>query len=189
MKKLIVLLIILAMVNVANAGIIDIVIASLNGQPIDPHVNEITITPTDEVDLAIIFTAPASEYLYGLGVTVNVDGPATMDYSQLVAHAAFDGSLEVINPPEIIESGGLGNGPQGAGEPIDVVWNILLHCDGLEDVVVWLTDDQLMNTIVIDADYNILDYEYSPAITIHQPEPMTLALLGLGSLLIRRRKR
>jgi len=192
MKKLMFLLIILAMVNVANAGIIDIAITSLNGEPITPT-NKITINPTDEVDLSIMWTAPDTEYLFALGVTINVQGPGTLmlDPEGIVAHADFDPTLEVIDPvhSEIIEAASW-LGPQGMVEPIDVVWNILLHCDGEGDVIVWLTDDRLINTIVVNGDFDELPYEYSAAITIHQiPEPMTLTLLGLGGLVLLRRRK
>lgn len=54
-----------------------------------------------------------------------------------------------------------------------VIDNILFHCDGPEDVVIWL----------MDTDFNVWDKQ-----VIHQvPEPITIALLGLGGLFLRRR--
>jgi len=80
MKKLLLLFMVLGLVSVANAGIIDIVITSLNGQPIDP-VKEITIMPTDVVDMQIIFNAPTTEYLFAVQSYINVLGPAVLDWS------------------------------------------------------------------------------------------------------------
>jgi len=174
MKKLMVLLIILAMVNVASAGIIDIVIASLNGAPITPT-KEISIFPTDVVDMAITFEAPNTEYLFALGVTINVSGPASLlaptTEQPIYNHADFDDTLQVINLPVIIEGASwLGPQGQGVGNPLQVVWNVLLHCDDIGDVLVYLTDDPLQNTLVVDEDFNTLELVwpwrgYSPANT------------------------
>jgi hypothetical protein len=53
-------------------------------------------------------------------------------------------------------------------------WDIEVHCDGPADCVVDLYDA---------SGYTLID-----TIVIHQPEPMTIALLSLGGLFLRRRK-
>lgn len=193
MKKLLLLFMILGLVNVASAGIIDIVITSLNGQPIAPT-KSITIDETDIIDLAITFEAPATEYLFAIGATVNVDGLASLDLTQTVAHGDFDPTLHAIGPDEApvwIVEGASWLGPQGAVEPVAVIENVLIHCDGIgDDVLVYLSDDPLMNTIVIDENFNFMDWSYGPGVVVHQiPEPMTLTLLGLGGLFLVRRKK
>ncbi len=190
MKKLIVFLAILAMVNVASAGVIDIVVSSLNGQTITPT-KEITIMPSDTVDMQITFTAPDTEYAFGLGSIINVTGPATLDISQTVRHADYDSTLELkgTNPPWIVE-GGTWLGPQGTGQPVSLVTNLLLHCDGKGLVTVGLMDDPVFGSYVSDAQWNPVDWSYGTGVVIHQvPEPMTLTLLGLGSLFLARRKK
>jgi len=192
MKKLLFLFMILGLVSVANAGIVDIVITSLNGEAIDPAVREIDVRYTDIIDLAIIFEAPADEYLVGCGVTINIDGLASLDLSQTTAHAAFDPLLHAVGPDWIVEAASY-LGPQGVVEPLKVIENILIHCDSdnpINDVYVYLTDDPLQNTYVGDENFNPVDWSYGPGVVIHQiPEPMTLTLLGLGGLFLARRKK
>jgi len=166
MKKIICLLIILATAGVANAAVIDIAITSLNGEPV-PMTNEITVSPTDVVGLAITFDAPPTEFLYCLGVTVNVDGPAALHLYQIEFSPDFDPFNYCIYPPDLIFTA-LDMGIQGQGEPVQAVWNILIHCDDVGDVQVYLTDDPGHNTIVINEDLDELPYEYGPGVTIHQ---------------------
>ncbi len=170
MKKTMIFIIIMATAGVANAAVINMAITSINGEPIDP-VNEMVVYPTDVVGLSITFYAPPTEYLYSLGVTVNAGSTSTMDMSSVVAHPDFDPEMEWIDPPVIIECGVLNLGPQGAGEPIEVVWNILIHCDGVDDFYVRLTDDPGQNTIVIDENLDIVPYEYGPGVLIHVDGP------------------
>lgn len=95
MKKLLVLLVVLGFVSAASAGIIDIKITSLNGQPIVPPVSEITITPSDIVDLTIVWTAgDTGRYLFSLTSFVNVNGLGTLDLTATARNAAMDSTLE-----------------------------------------------------------------------------------------------
>jgi hypothetical protein len=78
----------------------------------------------------------------------------------------------------------------------DIVWNIEFHCTGKGEVLIDLTLNGLSqyaeyekttsggNWVWVDMTADDLG-----GLTIHQvPEPMTIALLGLGGLFLRRRK-
>lgn len=188
MKKFIGVLVILAMVNVANAGLVDLVITSLNGEQIQPT-KEITIKPSDIVDLQIWWTAPATDYLFALGAKFDVQGPGTLDTSAIVRNAAFDGTLEAKGPDFIVEAGSF-LGPQGAVEPVVAVANLLLHCDDIGRVILSMGDYAGSPTLVVDEGFNLLPFEFGAPVIINQiPEPMTLTLLGLGGLFLARRKK
>jgi len=169
MKKTMIFIIIMATAGVANAAVIDIVITSLNGEPVTPT-KEIFIYPTDIVGLAIMFDAPPTEYLFGLGVEIVVDGPATLDLYQIEFSPDFDPFHYSIYPPDLIFTA-LDMGIQGQGEPVQVVWNILVHCDDIGEFFVYLTDDPGQNTIVIDENLDIVPYEYGPGVLIHVDGP------------------
>jgi hypothetical protein len=179
------------MVNVASAGKVDIQISSLNGSPITP-VKEITILPTDYIDMDITFDAPNTEYLFSIGIVFNVVGPGTLDLASTVRHADYDSTLERkgTNPPWIVEAGSW-LGPEGTHPAIVLaVRNILLHCDARGLVTITLSDYSKNPTDVTDGEWNSVPFQYGSGVIIHQiPEPMTLTLLGLGSLFLARRKK
>jgi hypothetical protein len=196
MKKLMVLLIILGLVNIANAGVLDIVISSLNGQPIDP-VKEITIGYSDEVNMDIIYTLapdePLPKYLFGLSVEVMTQGPGELDLTQLTwPTGLWDESISGSEGNLIWGfAKELDSIPGVQGQDLVVVDHLLWHCGGPEDVFIWLVnsfDTLAGDSVELDGDYNASRPDFGPGVTIHQPEPMTLALLGLGGLFLRRRK-
>jgi hypothetical protein len=207
MKKLMILFIVLGLVNIASAGVVDITINSLNGVSLAAPVKEITILPTDKIDFRITFTAPNTEYLFAIGSQINVSGPGSLDWSQFVyatydpdedlwtnvdIHSRFDPALHLRGNNWIVEASTVTQGPRGTGLEIWVVKNILLHCDAFGTVKIWLTNYAGSDgTIVVDSVYNQVPWQYGAGVTIHQliPEPMTLTLLGLGSLFLARRKK
>jgi hypothetical protein len=167
MKKVMVLLMVLGLVSAANATVIDIVITSLNGQSITPT-SEITIAPSDKVDMQITFLAPNTEYVFGLGVFVNVTGPGTLDLSQIVRNPGFNPPGEIIGPNYIVEAGGMSPPRGNAPTPVVLISNILLHCDANGDVTVKLSDYPLSPTLILDIDYNQIPFVYGPGVIIHQ---------------------
>jgi hypothetical protein len=208
MKKLLVLLFVLGLVSVANAGIIDVTITSLNGVTIT-NTKEITVNPSDMVDIRIMFNGPATEYLFGIQSFINVVGPGTLDwtiFSPAVWDAEellwvyddlrpqYDPALHVKaieNDKTYMIEGALAAGRPGtgAGTEVWIVKDIQIHCDGQGPVIVSLSDRGL-GSKVVDAGFVVLPYSYGNGVIIHQiPEPMTLMLLGLGSLFLIRRKK
>jgi len=196
MKKLLVLLLGLGVVSAANAAVIDIRIASLDGVAITPT-NEITITASQTIDLQVVFIAPATEALFNIGVLINGvrQGDATLSVAGVTFDPALDPSLNAtagnrISIPANITTG---YGPVGTVEPKAVVSNITIHCDlaPSADLIVTLSDYLDNPTLVVTpADGALANYTFGAGVIIHQiPEPMTLMLLGLGSLFLARRKK
>jgi hypothetical protein len=204
MKKVIVLFMVLGLVSVANAGVVDVLITSLNGEAITPT-KEITISASDVIDFQITFTAPTTEWLFAIGAVMNVTGPASLDFSNFVyatydpdaeawtnvdIHAQFDPDFHSLGTNYIVEAA-KAKGVKGTAAEIWTVRNLGLHCDGYGDVTLFLTNYAGSPTIVIDTSYNEVPYTFGAGVVIHQliPEPMTLTLLGLGSLFLARRKK
>jgi hypothetical protein len=209
MKKLLVLLVVLGLVSVANAGVIDVSITSINGAAITPWVHEVTINPSDTIDFRIVFNAPNTEFLFGINSFFDITGPGTLDWSHFVL-ATFDPETEVWTNVDLkatydrllhvqgteggkqyILDGAADKGSAGTGTGTEnwIVKNIYLHCDEIGTVTVKLSN-RGNGSIVTDTNRTIVPWNYGPGIIIHQiPEPMTLMLLGLGSLFLIRRKK
>ena len=203
MKKMLVLMLVLGVSSMASAGTIDLVISSWGpdpGQnppvtdPIDP-VSEITIGPSEWVNLDIIYTGAVEDPpVIQLSVYVNVTGPATLDMTDLTI------PVEMWDPDVTYSPGVVGNTmvystgfqdvpPYGGYTGDILIDHILIHCDGEGEVTVTLADFVNaggMGTI----DLNWASVAIGPGVTITQvPEPMTLALLGMGGLFLVRRKK
>jgi len=194
MKKLMVLLFILAMVNVASAGVVDIVITSLNGAPITPT-KEITILPTDVVNMDVTYQSEAGLFLFSMSFDIVAQGPGTLDGSQptwptgiwdpaLTTIIPHDGKLGVSGAAAFL---GL---PGPSGIAVD---HILMHCDAPGDVLVSLVENPGLpagGSVEVNEAFDVFFPTFGPGVVIHQvPEPMTLTLLGLGSLFLARRKK
>ena len=177
MKNLLVLTLVLAMASVASAGLL----ISVDGI-VDPPDSSINLQPSQEVVLDIFATGGQ---LANAGAILGVvSGPGTVTTA---------GGLAVnnVNPDMFFDLDSEMAGMFGMTSavffdlivlavPIPVIDGlvadgIIFHCDGTEDVTLVLTD--------LDDPSIIYDTQ-----VIHQPEPMTMALLGLGGLFLRRRK-
>jgi hypothetical protein len=186
MKKLFILLTVLAMASVSQAAVVDLQIASLNGQPIDP-VKEITIEISDVINMDIVYATEGSPALLGLDSQVAVDGPGTLSVDELTwpFNEGFNRTIEYVPGKHYnISTGSFG----GMADTI-LVDHILMHCDDLGDVFVVVNNDTAGggSIYVTGMPY---DGAWGAGVIVHQvPEPMTVVLLGLGGLaLLRRRK-
>jgi hypothetical protein len=192
MKKFICVLVFLALVNVANAGIVDLVISSLNGAPIEP-VKEITIFQTDVVNFDVVYDAGQEWFGWSLSLDMLVTGPGTLDISTITRPTGYwnaDLSKITATPTGALldfVANDIGTVPPGI-----VLDHFLLHCDDMGDVIVRLVENPNTSAgATLETDGSDL-YELlaGPGIIIHQvPEPMTLTLLGLGGLFLARRKK
>jgi cyclic lactone autoinducer peptide len=175
MKKLVSLLLVLAVTSVASASTVWIDQGDVPQQPLWPSDTVVVPVYTDTT-------------LIGLDATLTLTGPGTIVGALDKATAASYGwdpgfTYDPILPGSAVE---IGAGNFG-GAPGPVVGFYLIHCDDYGPVTA---------TLRASTGYGgSMDITYGTpqiggTITIHQvPEPMTVALLGLGGLaLLRRRK-
>jgi hypothetical protein len=172
MKKFLVLMLVLGIATAANATLELSLNGATNG---DIQLQEITIAPSDTVKIDVHSDAAGIAY----DAWVAVVGPASGFGlpGNINSNAGPDASITDVARPDHLWV-------QAKDVTGDIGDEILpgehfwweLHCEDEGDVIVELKDfqtDAVLDTIII-----------------HQivPEPMTIALLGLGGLLLRRRK-
>ena len=169
MKKLLVLMLVLGLASQASA----VLQLSLNGV-IDGEYNvtEVSIYPSDEILIDVQSTDGATDKFW-LGLE-----PDTGDGEWLGSNLYIPPAPSTM----VVTDGGYGpdwfygNQPTPSVDSLPGTWfDATFHCLGEGDVYINLYDATGM--IVIDT------------ILVHQiPEPITIALLGLGGLFLRRRK-
>lgn len=167
----------------------------------------------DTMDLDLHVSGPATLEVPGVfnkgGERIGDDLEHHEDWDVWSQSGASDGTVEGYEPLIVGNSIGqllggsfgyiLGSDPAGgpAVPPTQLVWNLILHCDGVGPVTLDLT---LMGSTHYWEYSNPSGLPYGDDayategdlgdLVIHQiPEPMTIALLGLGGLFLRRRRK
>ena len=205
MKKVLALVLVLGMASMASAAFqlsVHPTTQNPTWDPMDPLDSEITINISEE--LIIDVHTPLNSFLQGgaaeegyygvvagpLGSLAGGQGQeipgfpvGVLEYDMIVRDTPWGPD---INPADL---GGtyfsffvFGGSAFAQTAPIIVVDDILFHCEGEGDVEI-----QLIKTMGDDFTQpaEILD-----SVIIHQiPEPMTMALLGLGGMALIRRRR
>ena len=186
MKKLLVLMLVLGLAGLANAMILEI---SVNGD-LDPKDSEIFLMPSETAILNIhtpdgyvigddVYFAIVVDVAYG---TVGYDdelGTVLADHYDTAIYGAGAQDAGMCSPPEDGVWGVIANyGTSGNFGPGVIIDDILFHCEKEGDAVINLYSTPDFATFTLE------DF-----VIIHQiPEPMTIALLSLGGLFLRRRK-
>jgi hypothetical protein len=197
MKKLLVLLMVLGIASQANA----MLQISVNGD-LDPVDSEYTLNPSEELILDIWTNAAIANLTGTYFILVADTQLSTIDNLSGVAvypsQAAPDSGLMLMTGMNAVADllWGVGYVPVGAdglgGAAFDmddaaatpagaILFDLIMfHCQGFGDVTlqIWESPDAAAN------------WTLSDSVRIHQiPEPMTMALLGLGGLFLRRRSK
>ena len=189
MRKIVVLMLILGVTSMVNAGVLQI---SVNGNP-DPIDSEIELKPSETLVLDILTVGDIGAFEFHNWALV-VD----------TAYGSISGGVAAVLPGSNQLGGATGDNPDVLpDEPLAGIWGIQgnttmtpiasgtvlvdqieFHCEAIGDAVVQL--------------YEIVSGEPFPSqggtlvdqVIIHQiPEPMTIALLGFGGLLALRRRK
>ena len=174
MKKFLMVMLVLCMASAVNAAIV----ISVDGQL---DLDEITIAPSDTVTIDVYNTGGSTpiDFLAYLDFYTKSEGTYSLSNDHLglgagdlpASYIMYDGGYD-NDEIEITQAWAVGT-PETTG----AIFLIDLHCEGEGDVFVELWDGRVGYTAPVDT------------LTIHQvPEPMTIALLGLGGLFLRRRK-
>ena len=194
MKKLLVLLLVLAVSSAASAAVIGLRIANPQQEYQYSDVITIEVYSQGFTDLPYYVIGFVDQMTIG-NSTMNHGGTIT----GLTLHPVLaSGPEAVVSVGEVQdESTGLAiSGIKGAPDGMqyvdeatdDVLYHFEIHIpDVPASTIIEISIDDVG---VSDPFSNNLDgYDVGPALSVHViPEPMTIALLGLGGLLLRRKK-
>jgi hypothetical protein len=178
MKKLLAVLVVLSLATVANAGLV----IGVNGVADAPD-SSVILTQSDTAMISVVAVgvefADAPAFLY-------ISGPATLDITNAINNVT-GAAVEIWTDfPQAGDQVFLDFTLPAIGAVIALTPaaadGILLHCEGIGDVTLALYMDRTAN---VGGTFQLMDTQ-----VIHQiiPEPMTMGLLGLGGLFLRRRK-
>lgn len=181
MKKMLTLVLLLAIACGVSASSVTLVGIA----PGEPGSVENPLYESDTIQIQVT----TDTTLVGLDAILTVaSGPGTIVGAIGLADAVSYGWDEGLSFDPIVtgQSAEIGMGNFG-GNAGPIVGYYELHCDGPGDVVVTLSSGSYFGGSM-DINYGTPDI-YGELVIHQVPEPMTMGLLGLGGLFLRRRKK
>jgi hypothetical protein len=179
MKKSIIITLVMVITSIANAEML----ISVNGV-IDPPETQFFTGPSGIFTIDIWGDGQSEQGLYWVGI--NRGDPASLNFDNAtILYPGNSVEIGVIDDDELAQELGFNNifayflladthspPPPLQGTLVD---QILFHCEGF-----WPPDATIM---LLSEELSLMDTQ-----VIHVPEPMTVVLLGLGGLMMRRRR-
>jgi hypothetical protein len=177
MKKILIVLMVLAMASVASATGIMI---TVNG---DPYTGQ-EVQGSDWIQVWWIESEQTTALTFTTGFNINVDHGDYADDYWVYKTPAFGGFVATDPVGDGFDFGVSGNTMWTPGEPY-LPGEVFMY----EFHVPYDLDESSYITIDVTGTYGGVDYSQDDIVLHVFPEPMTIALLGLGGLfLVRRRK-
>ncbi len=193
MKKFLLLMLVLGLATTAQAGLV----FTVNGEP---QPEEVWLVPSEiiELDLEVdpvqkIFAFTIDYVLSNAQAEFITDGATNPQYPDLT-DIEFPMEFELLSEvstdePQLVQI----TGSQLFGDPIPgpgvIMKELYIHCLDATDVILQIISRGVELYDLDDNKIFIPDGTVMHTLTIHQPEPMTVALLGLGGLFVLRRKK
>jgi len=178
MKKLLALVLVLGLTSLASADLI----FTVNGEP-QPAIIQLKPSETIELDLEL----STGENILGYDLTYRLSNPlAELVTGQIVFPAMFDlqGSLVGTPTPQSVRMSATQLFSSALVGPQDLMHSLILHCLGEGSVLLEIV---VSGTTVVDGETLPLGSVLHTLEIKQIPEPVTIALLGLGSLFLRKR--
>ena len=169
MKKIVALVLVLAMASMASAALV----LDITGST--APAGEVNIS--DNLSVSLVDAVNMNIQPFGVGFSL------ATDYGDYVSH--------MVIPPDI-GAGWTLNNPAGNGVSITGSGTYMFRAIPADDVLMNLTfhvDEPWSTMLTISVAGFYQGQDVSQSVTLHViPEPVTIALLGLGGLFLRRRK-
>ena len=192
MKKLLALLMVLGLTSLAGADLV----FTVNG---DPQPDELTLETSEEVTLDMHLAAGENILKYQVTYSLSNEQaeflfPDPTDSTGLLTYgisfpwaSMFPGKVNAYDQVGIISWVEIAadNFMAAVAGPLTLMDGLILHC--LDDTPVAMSVTVSASTVIDGATVPVDTVLHTMDI-IQIPEPMTIALLGLGGLLLRRRR-